>query len=150
MTWVGSVLSFLPSAKERFIFYVLSNCISGCLGIQLLVSHYAKPWIEKDETKHPGSWAARQVEALTDITCPLWLDWFHGGLHIHSVHHMFPRMCRCHYRDVYDEIINMCKEHDVKLDQYSWFDAIGRCVEHFSTIKDKAAASATTDKAKTE
>jgi hypothetical protein len=44
----------------------------------------------------------------------------------------------------------MCKEHNVKLDQYSWFDAIGRCVEHFSTIKDKAAASATTDKAKTE
>ena len=155
MTWVGSVLSFLPSAKERFLFYVLSNCISGCLGIQLLVSHYAKPWIEKEETKHPGSWAARQVEALTDITCPRWLDWFHGGLHIHSVHHMFPRMCRCHYRDVYDEIINMCDEHDVQLDRYCWFDAIGNCVEHFSTIKDKAAAAgavpgATTAKAKSE
>jgi delta8-fatty-acid desaturase len=141
ITWVGTILSLLPSNLERVAFYFLANCVSGCLGIQLLVSHYAKSWVEKETTKEAGSWARRQAEAVMDITCPTWLDWFHGGLHIHSVHHMFPRMCRCHYREVYDDIINLCEEHGVQLDRFSWFEAIGRCVHHFSTIKDKAAGT---------
>ncbi|KAL3937165.1 MAG: hypothetical protein SGARI_002260 [Bacillariaceae sp.] len=139
VAWVGGTLFLLPSAKERLIFYVIANFYSGCLGIQLLVSHYAKPWADKEDTKDAGSWAGRQVEAVMDITCPEWLDWFHGGLHIHSVHHMFPRMCRYHYRAVYDDILTMCDEHGLPVDRSPWFEAIGRCVQHFSTIKVNAA-----------
>lgn len=138
LAWVGSTLWLLPSTMERVAFYLLANSASGCLGIQLLVSHYAKPWAEKEDTKHPGSWAERQVEAVLDITCPPWLDWFHGGLHIHSVHHLFPRMCRCHYRAVYDDIRTICDEHGLPIDRSSWLEAIVRCLHHFSTIKGKA------------
>eukprot|EP00977_Amphora_coffeiformis_P008687 scaffold1982_cov93-Amphora_coffeaeformis.AAC.9 len=135
MVWVGGALWLLPGAKERIVFYVIANFASGCLVIQLLVSHLAKPWKEKEDTKQPGSWAERQVEAVLDITCPPWLDWFHGGLHIHSVHHLFPRMCRCHYRAVYNDVLTMCEELGVPVDRRSWFEAIARCVIHFSTIK---------------
>lgn len=137
MGWVAAVLSCLPSYTEMALLYFVANFFSGCLTIQLLVSHYAKPWASKEDTMQPGSWAARQVEAVMDITCPRFLDWFHGGLHIHSIHHMFPRMCRCHYRDVYDDIIAMCDDHGVVLDRFPWIEAIGRCVTHFGTIKEK-------------
>jgi delta8-fatty-acid desaturase len=143
IAWVGGTISLLPSSKERAIFYVLSNMFSGCLGVQLLVSHYAKPWVDKVDTKDAGSWAGRQVEAVMDITCPIWLDWFHGGLHIHSVHHMFPRMCRSHYRAVYDDIMQMCEEHGLPVDRSPWLEAIGRCVQHLSTVKDKVAKLST-------
>jgi fatty acid desaturase len=136
--WVGAVLSCLSSSTEMIVFYVVANFFSGCLTIQLLVSHYAKPWANKEDTFQPGSWAARQVEALMDITCPRYMDWFHGGLHIHSIHHMFPRVCRCHYRDVYDDVIAMCDEHNVELDRFPWIEAIGRCITRFGTIKEKA------------
>ncbi|KAL3900758.1 MAG: hypothetical protein SGARI_006176, partial [Bacillariaceae sp.] len=139
VAWVGGTLSLLPDAKTRFVYYVLSNMFSGCLGIQLLVSHHAKPWVEKEATKNAGSWAERQVEAVMDITCPPWQDWFHGGLHIHSIHHMFPRMSRCHYRQVYDEILEMCNEHGLPVDRSPWFEAIARCVQHLSTVKDSAS-----------
>lgn len=136
---VAGALSLLPSTPTRLIFYFVANSISGCLGIQLLVSHYMKPWAEKEDTKQPGSWAARQIEALADISCPVWLDWFHGGLHLHSIHHLYPRMCRYHYRDVYDEIITMCEEHEVRLDRFSWFEAIGLTVQHLSNVKKHAS-----------
>mmetsp|Transcript_12598 Transcript_12598/g.21003 ORF Transcript_12598/g.21003 Transcript_12598/m.21003 type:complete len:500 (+) Transcript_12598:218-1717(+) len=142
--WVGAVLLYLPTLSDKIFFYFLANLFSGILSIQLLVSHYAKPWTEKEATKTPGSFAARQVEAVLDITCPPWLDWFHGGLHIHSVHHMFPRMCRCHYREVYDEIIGMCEDHNVELDRCGWIEAIQRCVHHFGTVKGKLAAKIAT------
>jgi acyl-lipid Delta6-acetylenase / acyl-lipid (9-3)-desaturase len=142
IAWVGGTLWLLPGVKERVIFYLLANSASGCLAIQVLVSHFSKPWVEKEDTKHPGSWAQRQVEALVDITCPSWFDWFHGGLHIHSVHHLFPRMCRCHYREVYDDVLSMCEEHDLPVDRSTWFEAIACCIHHISTIKDKTIVPA--------
>jgi acyl-lipid Delta6-acetylenase / acyl-lipid (9-3)-desaturase len=147
--WVGGTLALLPGVKERVAFYLLANSASGCLAIQVLVSHFAKPWVEKEDTKHPASWAQRQVEALVDITCPPWLDWFHGGLHIHSVHHLFPRMCRCHYREVYNDVLSMCKEHGSEVDRSSWLQAITRCVRHLSTIKNKTVVPGRDDKTKT-
>ncbi|KAG7345299.1 fatty acid desaturase [Nitzschia inconspicua] len=138
ITWVGGLLWLLPTVMERVIFYALSNCIAGCLGIQLLVSHHAKKWAEKEDIKEVGAWAEHQIAAVIDITCPTWLDWFHGGLHIHSVHHLFPRMCRCHYREVYDDILSMCEKHGSPVDQSGWIETIARCVQKLSTIKDSA------------
>lgn len=148
IAWVGCTIWVLPTGMERFVFYVLANGASGCLGIQLLVSHHAKPWQEKEKTKQAGSWAHRQIEALIDITCPLWMDWFHGGLHIHSVHHLYPRMCRCHYRAVYDEILTMCKEHGSPIDRSGWLETIARCLTHLSTITNKANLPVGNDKSK--
>lgn len=37
--WVGGILLLLPGAKERVVFYLLANCASGCLGIQVGVSY---------------------------------------------------------------------------------------------------------------
>lgn len=35
--------------------------------IQLLISHYASPFIEKDETKQSGTWMRRQLEVWAHL-----------------------------------------------------------------------------------
>jgi fatty acid desaturase len=132
--WVAMLIRSFDALWEGVVFYMTANCFLGILSVQLLVSHYSRPWEEKEETKHPASWAARQIEAVLDISCPTWMDWFHGGLHLHSPHHLFPRMCRCHYRTIYKDIVSMCEKHEVELDNLTWTDAVRVTVKHLGEI----------------
>jgi fatty acid desaturase len=132
--YVAVLLSYFPTWKEALIFYAIGNMCLGVLSVQLLVSHYSKPWVEKDTVKESGSWAKRQVESVVDISCPQWLDWFHGGLHLHSPHHLFPRMPRCYYREVHKEVIDMCKKNQVPLEVMPWFEAIANTLRHLRQV----------------
>lgn len=42
------------------------------------------------------------------------MDWFHGGLNLHSPHHLFPRMPRNKYRKAHQLIVAAAARHDVK------------------------------------
>ena len=77
---------------------------------------------EKDAVKE-GSFARRQLAVVIDIDNPPWLDWFHGGLNLHSVHHLFPRMCREHYRAAHPRVLELCRKHGVLIvtdEIYEW------------------------------
>lgn len=134
--WVllSALVAAFPSWKEGLLFYAFSSLFLGVLSIQLLISHYSKPFEEKHVVKEAGSWARRQIEAIIDITCPPYLDWFHGGLNLHSPHHLCPRMCRAHYRKVHPELIDLCKKHDVKLDVMPFCDAVKATVRHLRKV----------------
>lgn len=132
VVWVTALLRLFPSWQEALVFYCVAMLGLGILSVQLLVSHYSKPWGEKESTK--GSWAKLQLESVVDIDCPLWLDWFHGGLHLHSPHHLFPRMSRYHYRAVHKEIADMCTKNDMTLDVKGWFSAVASTIEHLRCI----------------
>lgn len=138
---IGGIMASFPTWKEGILFYVTAMVFLGVLSVQLLVSHYSKPWAEKDTVKESGSWAKRQVESVVDISCPLYLDWFHGGLHLHSPHHLFPRLSRCYYRQVQKDVLAMCQKHGVTLEVLPWFEAVAATVRHLSTIKIQAAKS---------
>lgn len=74
---------------------------------QLCISHYDKPFVEKELSKK--GWLRRQTEVCKDVTCPAWHDWFHGGLNLHRVHHLMPRLSRCQYRQVLTQrIVLVC------------------------------------------
>ena len=127
--WVAALISVFPTFKEGLTFYAISMTFFGVLSIQLVISHYSKPWREKATTIESG-WSKRQIEAVLDISCNPWLDWFFGGLHIHSVHHVFPRMNRAYYRQVHPEMIELCKKHNVELDIKTFGEAIRATIGH--------------------
>jgi fatty acid desaturase len=129
--WVGSLLSMLPTWQEAFIFYATSMVCLGVLSIQLVISHYTKPWTDKHTRR---GWARYQIESVLDIWCSPYFDWFYGGLHIHSVHHLFPRMGRCYYRQVHPEIVQLCVDHDVELEIVSFYEGVVACINHFKDI----------------
>src|ERR1700722_16742450 len=40
------------------------------------------------------SFPHRQLRTTTDVICPPWLAFLHGGLHLQVTHHLFPRLPR--------------------------------------------------------
>merc|ERR1712166_904203 len=105
--WVSVLISQFSVISHGVLYWYAASCCVGVLEVQLLISHYAKPFEQKDIAKSTG-FARRQVSSVIDIECPVWLDWFHGGLNLHSPHHLFPRMSRKYYRQVYPEIKRLC------------------------------------------
>lgn len=131
--WTGALVASFPVLSHGVLYWYIASCCVGVLEIQLLISHYTKPFEEKDTAKQIG-FARRQIAAVVDIECPSWMDWFHGGLNLHSPHHMFPRMNRKYYREAYPQILGLCKKHGVKLDSKSWFGCLVATLSHLKKM----------------
>ena len=65
------------------------------------------------------------------------LHWITGGLNTHLAHHLFPKLCHCHYLAVTRIIKEHCAEHHVNYQHYSLGDAI---ISHFNFLKVQANA----------
>ena len=65
------------------------------------------------------------------------LHWITGGLNTHLAHHLFPKLCHCHYLDVTRIIKEHCAEHNVNYQHYTLGDAI---ISHFNFLKIQANA----------
>ncbi len=65
------------------------------------------------------------------------LHWITGGLNTHLAHHLFPKLCHCHYLAVTRIIKEHCAEHHVKYQHYSLGDAI---ISHLNFLKIQANA----------
>eukprot|EP00658_Telonema_sp_P-2_P084864 TRINITY_DN9540_c0_g2_i1.p1 TRINITY_DN9540_c0_g2~~TRINITY_DN9540_c0_g2_i1.p1 ORF type:complete len:156 (+),score=32.88 TRINITY_DN9540_c0_g2_i1:138-605(+) len=86
--------------------------VQGVLGLQLCLSHYDRPFVKFDDCRKM-SWLAKQALQDKDVVTPDWMDWFHGGLNIHLVHHLFPRLPRCRFREGDRLVQALCKEHGI-------------------------------------
>jgi len=139
--FVGWVLSAFSTWRETAAFYGSASVCVGVLSLQLLISHMPKPISHKEDSKAEGNWARRQVGAVIDVLAPSWLEWFHGGLDLHSVHHLFPRMCREHYRVAHPQLVALCREHGVELELMSWTECIGHTIGNLRRVGHEAVAS---------
>lgn len=132
--WILSLLSYLPSVKEAVIVYLIAAVCEGILHIQLVISHYCKPFNELHEIKSSSDWYKMQVESNIDITNPWWLDWFHGGLNYHLIHHLYPRMPRNYYSRATEHLKRVCKENNLEYDHCSWSEAVWRTLKHLKVM----------------
>lgn len=132
--WVSLLLAQLPNTRERVIFYAIASVAQGILHIQLLISHYSKPWTDTKDVALNKDWYRMQVEANIDIENPWWMDWFHGGLNFHLVHHLYPRMPRHYYRQATDLVKQVCKDQDIHYDSCDWTTAVIRTLSHLKTL----------------
>lgn len=57
-----------------------------------------------------------------DVTCPPWLDFFHGGLHMQVTHHLFPRMPRHNLRRASEEVKAWCAAEGLDYQTYTFVD----------------------------
>ena len=132
--WMAALLSVFPSWLEAGLFYYVASC---CMGVFMLLeaSHHASPYTEKDETKNTGTWMRWQLEVCTDIASPWWMEWFHRGFDLHSVHHLFPRMPIHNYRKAHALITAAAAKHDVKVHMLSWSGAIVQSLLQMRKVK---------------
>jgi linoleoyl-CoA desaturase len=65
------------------------------------------------------------------------LHWITGGLNTHLAHHLFPKLCHCHYLAVTRIIKEHCAEHHIDYPHYSFREAV---ISHFNFLKKQANA----------
>jgi delta8-fatty-acid desaturase len=136
-TWLVLLTSALPTWTSRVVFFILAHNVAGMLHVQITLSHFAMPSYEgvtyDDST---NGFLYTQIAGSMDIDCPLWMDWFHGGLHLQVVHHLWPRIPRHNLRKVQKLLESFCKEFPhLKYHRYGFYEA--NCVM-LSKLKETA------------
>mmetsp|Transcript_17527 Transcript_17527/g.31624 ORF Transcript_17527/g.31624 Transcript_17527/m.31624 type:complete len:478 (-) Transcript_17527:372-1805(-) len=125
-TWLVLLTLALPTWTSRVVFFILAHNVAGILHVQITLSHFAMPSYEGvtyDDSAN--GFLFTQMAGSMDVDCPLWMDWFHGGLHLQVVHHLWPRIPRHNLRKVQKIFISFCKEypHLPKYHRYGFVEA---------------------------
>ena len=131
---LSAMLSFLPTWREVFMFYAIAAVCQGVLHIQLLVSHYSKPFCEQHKICNEVNWYRMQVECNINIVNPIWMDWFHGSLNFHIEHHLFPTMPRHNYRAASKHVKRACKTVGIMYDECSSTEAFIRTIKNMKDL----------------
>lgn len=125
--WYSSLLMALPNSASRWAFFLLSHNVAGILHVQITLSHFAMPvheGVTYNDSTDGFLWT--QMEGSMDIDCPLWMDWFHGGLHLQVVHHLWPRMPRHNLRKCQAMLKEFIKPYPhLKYYEYGFIEANG-------------------------
>lgn len=132
--WMGCLLWRMESYREMLLFYSIAACLQGILHIQLLISHYSKEFHYLTDLSTSIDWYQMQVVSNIDIDTPYWLDWFHGGLNFHLVHHLYPRMPRYNYRRATYYVRELCAKHGMQYDHCGWLEAVYRTISHLKVM----------------
>jgi len=100
--YFGTLLSLLPSNPIRVMFLFVSFAVTSPLHVQIVLSHFAQSTADLGLNE---SFAHRQIRTTMDVTCPAWLDFLHGGLHMQVTHHLFPRLPRHRLRQACEQFV---------------------------------------------
>jgi len=85
-----------------------------------------------------NSWMQHEWDTTSDCaTNSRLLHWISGGLNTHLAHHLYPKICHCHYYDITRIIKEHCKEKDIRYPHHNFTDAI---ISHFRFLKKQAIA----------
>jgi len=120
-SWFPLLVSCLPNWNERVLFVLTSFCVCSVQHIQFTLNHFAAN-VYVGAPKG-DDWFEKQTSGTIDIDCSSWMDWFFGGLQFQLEHHLFPRLPRCHLRNISPVVRELCKKHNLPYRSLSFFEA---------------------------
>lgn len=132
--WYPALLYTFPDWWCRITFVLLTHLPQAILHLQLLMSHSFMPIEEVDDQ---DIFVLRQLRTSIDIECPEWLDWFHGGLHFQSLHHLFPRVPRPHFRRLLVHVKAFCVEQGLVHNSVTFGGANRRMLTLLKDVADQ-------------
>nr|AAM94345.1 delta-6-desaturase [Argania spinosa] len=119
--WYPLLVSCLPNWGERIMFVIASLSVTGMQQVQFSLNHFSSSvYVGKP---NGNNWFETQTDGTLDISCPPWMDWFHGGLQFQIEHHLFPKMPRCNLRTISPYVIELCKKHNLPYNYASFSKA---------------------------
>ncbi|KIK28406.1 hypothetical protein PISMIDRAFT_580801 [Pisolithus microcarpus 441] len=94
--WFGALLRGCGSWKMALAYLFTSHLVTSPLHVQIVLSHFSMSTEDLGPTE---SFPHRQLRTTTDVICPPYLAFLHGGLHLQVTHHLFPRLPRHNLRE---------------------------------------------------
>jgi delta8-fatty-acid desaturase len=70
------------------------------------------------------NWPEMHLAGTTNVSCPTYMDWFHGGLQFQVEHHLWPRLPRHSLRLVKSRTMELCHRHNVQYSSRPFFDGV--------------------------
>lgn len=100
-------------------YLLTSHLVTSPLHVQIVLSHFA---MSTDDLGPTESFPHRQLRTTTDVICPPYLAFLHGGLHLQVTHHLFPRLPRHNLREASVLVKQFAREQGLS---YAEFGFIG-------------------------
>lgn len=111
---------YIMSIDNGILFLFLSHAFAGILHVQITLSHFIS---SVHHGKFDGSWVEHTLKTTTDITCPWYIDWFHGGLQFQIEHHLFPRLPRCNLRVARQYVMEFALDNNLEYNEMGFGEA---------------------------
>lgn len=116
--FIRFVLGNIPDWRMRLVYMLVSHVVTSPLHVQIVLSHFAQ---DTSDLGVMESFPSRQVRTTMDVSCPKYLDFFHGGLHMQVAHHLFPRLPRHNLRECRDRfVVPFCEEWGLHYDEMTF------------------------------
>ncbi|KAG1474068.1 hypothetical protein G6F56_000578 [Rhizopus delemar] len=132
--WFGALLSCVPSWGLRVAYIFVSYMLTFPLHVQITLSHFGM----STEDKGPNEpFPAKMLRTTMDVDCPIWLDWFHGGLQYQAVHHLFPRIPRHNLRACVPLVRQFCDEVGLHYYMYNFSTGNGVVLGALKSVADQ-------------
>ncbi|MBA0656070.1 hypothetical protein Goklo_008467 [Gossypium klotzschianum] len=120
-TWFPLLVSWLPNWSHRVMFVLTSFVVTSIQHVQFCLNHFsANVYVGPP---NGNDWFEKQTNGTLDISCSPWMDWFFGGLQFQLEHHLFPRLPRCHLRQVAPLVKDLCNKHNLPYKSLSFWEA---------------------------
>lgn len=142
--WWQLHLCFYNGLWTGLGYLLLSHAVSGILEVQIILNHYSRPCNtgrvpDSQGQVYAGDFFSRQVVTCMDVSCEPYLDWFHGGLHMQTVHHLFPRVVRTRLREATELIKPICAKHNLPYKSVGFFAANYEILRHLKAVGQSAS-----------
>ena len=131
--WFGYLLLYksIPTAWDRFIFIMISHCVTSPLHVQITLSHFAMSTADLGVRE---SFPQKMLRTTMDVDCPEWLDFVHGGLQFQAVHHLFPRLPRHNLRKAQGYVREFCTEVGIPYVIYGFVEGNGEVLGRLEEV----------------
>jgi delta8-fatty-acid desaturase len=86
---------------------------------QIVLSHFA---MSTEDLGPIESFPHRQLRTTTDVFCPDYLAFVHGGLQLQVTHHLFPRLPRHNLKAASQLVKKFAKEEGLKYAEFGFLE----------------------------
>ncbi|KAL0043302.1 hypothetical protein WJX79_001017 [Trebouxia sp. C0005] len=135
--WNGVLLGCVQGWVPRLQLLLISHAAFFVLHLQICLSHFSQPTFE-GLPEEDQDWVTTQVSGTMNWSCPVWLDWFHGGLQFQIEHHLFPALPRHNLRKASLLVQPLCRDLGLHYHSPSFFGAIQQTL---ATLRTSALAA---------
>jgi len=105
------------------------------LHVQIVLSHFSMSTADLGPTE---SFPHRQLRTTTDVICPPYLSFLHGGLHLQVTHHLFPRLPRHNLRAASVLVKEYAKEQGLVYAEFGFIEGNGDVLNVLKAVAEQA------------
>lgn len=133
--WYLWLLSHAATWPLKLLFLWVTHAANALLHVQITLSHFG---MCTQDLGPDEAFASRQLRTTMDIQCPVWLDWFHGGLQFQALHHLFPRAPRHRLREIQPLVRAFAKEQGLGYYEYTFPEGNIKVIRHLQHVAHQA------------